>query len=564
MSRRLPSDAVPEVRGGCFVEKQYSIGMTPQHRSWHALGDVVLHGRRHGSCLVRTRGEEQDHLRVEDGSHAGRDRALRSVVSLEVGGVDLAGALGEPHDAGAGVERRSWLVEPYMTVASDPEHAHVDPTGLPYCRLVALALCLGVWSGPVGDEDPRRVGVHEPVEVLLHVHVVARPVIRRQPKVFVEVEERRVRERESPRAVHLDEPPVHPEWGDAGWQHEDGGGLFFQSPGDDVRHGHAKGLVVGKDARPHSSETTFLALGIWGAAMLNSVTPSSMSFGIIFGSPAASPHTPTGMPAARAAPQAWRIKARTAGWSAFCSRRSRSLPLSAARVYWTRSFVPIEKKADCSASSAAQTAAAGVSIITPVSTSPISTPSDSSSLRHSCRIAFAASNSPMSATIGIMILRLPLAAARRMARSWGSKSSGVSRLILIPRHPRNGFSSCAWSTPSSSLSPPTSSVRTMTGFSPNARATALYASYCSSSEGRSSLCMNRNSVRKSPTPSAPHSSASSASDAEPRFAATSMRRPALVLASMCRYSSKVARSSAMAPDILSNSATVSGSGSEIA
>src|SRR5829696_6681705 len=197
MACRLPSDAVPEIRGGCLVEKQYGIGVTPQHRGWHALVDVVLHGRRHGSCLVRTRGEKQDHLRLEDGSHAGRDRALRSVVSLEVGGVDLAGALGEPHDAGAGVERRSWLVEPYMTVASDPEHAHVDPTGLPYCRLVALALCLGVWSGPVGDEDPRWVGVDEPVKMLLHVYVVARPVIRRQPKILVEVEEGRVRERET-------------------------------------------------------------------------------------------------------------------------------------------------------------------------------------------------------------------------------------------------------------------------------------------------------------------------------------------------------------------------------
>src|SRR5215208_6495252 len=197
-ARSLASDAVPEVRGGCFVEKQYGVGVIPQHRGWHALGDVVLHGRGHGPCLVRTRCKEQDHLRVEDGSHAGRDRALRGSVSLEVGGVDLAGALGEPHDAGAGVERRSWLVEPYVAVAPDPEHAHVDPTGLPYGSLVALALLLGVRGGPVGDEDPRRVDIDEPVEVLLHVYVVTRLVIRRQPKILVEVEEGRVREREFP------------------------------------------------------------------------------------------------------------------------------------------------------------------------------------------------------------------------------------------------------------------------------------------------------------------------------------------------------------------------------
>jgi hypothetical protein len=68
---------MPEVRGGSFVEKQYGVGVTSQHRGWHALGDVVLHGG-HGPCLVRTRCEEEDRLRLEDGSHAGRDRTLRS------------------------------------------------------------------------------------------------------------------------------------------------------------------------------------------------------------------------------------------------------------------------------------------------------------------------------------------------------------------------------------------------------------------------------------------------------------------------------------------------------
>src|ERR671924_2220767 len=101
--------------------------------------------------------------------------------------------------------------------------------------------------------------------------------------------------------MHLDEPPVHPERTNACRQHEDRGRLFFQPPGDDIRRGRAHGLVVREDPRPHSSETTFLALGIWGAAMLNSVTPSSTSLGISSGSPAASPHTPTGMPAALAA-----------------------------------------------------------------------------------------------------------------------------------------------------------------------------------------------------------------------------------------------------------------------
>ena len=58
-----------------------------------------------------------------------------------------------------------------------------------------------------------------------------------------------------------------------------------------------------------------------------------------------------------------------------------------------------------------------------------------------CSIFFAACNSPTSATMGNMTLRLPWAAARRIARSWGLKRSGVSRLILMPRQPRKGLSS---------------------------------------------------------------------------------------------------------------------------
>src|SRR5829696_8169038 len=193
--------------------------------------------------------------------------------------------------------------------------------------------------------------------------------------------------------MHPDEPPVHPQRGRPGGQHKDRGWHFLEPIHDGVRDGSAHGLVVGKDVRPHNSETIFLARGMEGAPMLNSVTPKSTSFGIIPGSPAASPHTPTWIPESLAASHVLWIRARTAGWSALCRRRNRSLPLCAARVYWTRSFVPIEKNADSFASSAAQTAAAGVSIMTPVSTGPISVPSASSSARLSSNIAFAAFNS---------------------------------------------------------------------------------------------------------------------------------------------------------------------------
>src|SRR5215210_7944696 len=133
--------------------------------------------------------------------------------------------------------------------------------------------------------------------------------------------------------MHLDEPPVHPERRRPRWQQEDRRWLFPEPLRDGIRDSRAHGLVVGKDVRSHNSETIFLARGIEGAPMLNSVTPRSTSFGIISGSPAASPHTPTGIPASIAASQVCRIRARTAGWSAFCSLRRRWLPLSAARVY---------------------------------------------------------------------------------------------------------------------------------------------------------------------------------------------------------------------------------------
>src|SRR5215216_1524695 len=105
--------------------------------------------------------------------------------------------LSETSSSTAAATAPAWLVEPYMAVVPAPEHAHIDATGLPYGSLVALALRFGIWGCPIGDEDPRRVCVDEPVEVFLHVYVVARPVIRRQPKILVEVEESRVRERES-------------------------------------------------------------------------------------------------------------------------------------------------------------------------------------------------------------------------------------------------------------------------------------------------------------------------------------------------------------------------------
>ena len=115
---------------------------------------------------------------------------------------------------------------------------------------------------------------------------------------------------------------------------------------------------------------TFFALGIAGGLMLNSVTPSATSFGTSAGSPAASLQTPVGMPAPSAARQVISMSRKTAGWSERNSFSNLSLPRSTARMYWVRSFVPIEKKSASRASSSAHSAAAGVSTITPTSTGP--------------------------------------------------------------------------------------------------------------------------------------------------------------------------------------------------
>ncbi len=84
------------------------------------------------------------------------------------------------------------------------------------------------------------------------------------------------------------------------------------------------------------------------------------------GSPASSPHTATGMPAASAPATTPAIARRTAGWSASWKRARIALPRSAAMRYWVRSFVPMLKNATRRASSGARRVAAGTSTMIPV------------------------------------------------------------------------------------------------------------------------------------------------------------------------------------------------------
>ena len=82
-----------------------------------------------------------------------------------------------------------------------------------------------------------------------------------------------------------------------------------------------------------------------------------------------SPQMPTQMPASWAALAVRSMRRRMAGWPE--SKRLLMLAFirSAARVYWVRSLVPMEKKSTSLASTSAMTAAAGVSIMMPYSTS---------------------------------------------------------------------------------------------------------------------------------------------------------------------------------------------------
>ena len=94
-----------------------------------------------------------------------------------------------------------------------------------------------------------------------------------------------------------------------------------------------------------------------------------MRSGIIRGSAAASPHIPTGIPAALPAEMIFFIERRTDGWKAEYRYATLGLPLSTLIVYCVRSLVPIEKKSDSLASLSAIREAEAVSIIHPTSMS---------------------------------------------------------------------------------------------------------------------------------------------------------------------------------------------------
>jgi len=210
-----------------------------------------------------------------------------------------------------------------------------------------------------------------------------------------------------------------------------------------------------------------------------------------------------------------------------------SFTRSTARQYWIKSLVPIEKKSASSARISAITAADGISIITPVWIfSSKGFPSFFNSALASSTIIFADWSSGTVAIIGNIILTFPNSLALKIARSCVLKISVLSRHILIARHPINGFISLGILKEEANLSPPRSSVRITTGLSLQTLATCAYASYCSSSLGRSFRFIKKNSVLYKPIPSAPWFTACFASSGISIFAKRETLCPSTVTAGL--------------------------------
>jgi hypothetical protein len=181
-------------------------------------------------------------------------------------------------------------------------------------------------------------------------------------------------------------------------------------------------------------------------------------------------------------------------------------------------------------------AAPGTSIIAPTSNSAgAAIFSASSSAAHSCSRAFAATTSSTVVTIGNMIPTRLHAPALKSARSCRLNKSVRPKLKRIPRQPKNGFGSGFKLYPSSTLSPPKSSVLKITNLGSIATITCRYAAASQSSDAvGSAKC--KNSVRNSPTSSAPLSFNPSNSSKNSPFTPTSTVSPSSVCAASCRRS----------------------------
>ena len=131
----------------------------------------------------------------------------------------------------------------------------------------------------------------------------------------------------------------------------------------------------------------------------------------------------------------------------------------------------------------------------------------------------------------------------------------------MARTPRNGLASAGRSNQGNGLSPPMSASRMTTGRSaPKAARISRYAAVCSSSSGGRDRSMNRNSVRRRPTPSAPASRARWISRGEPMLAIRRRGEPSAVAARQAGWLAVRSRRRCSAPMRPSKEARSSASG----
>lgn len=246
------------------------------------------------------------------------------------------------------------------------------------------------------------------------------------------------------------------------------------------------------------------------------VAPSPTSTTASIGSAAASPQIPTGLPRRAPAVPTSRTSLSTAGCHGSWNPATEPSMRSAAIVYCVRSFVPIDAKSACARIRSASRALDGISTMTPAVLRPYSR---ASAVKYSV--------SSTVATMGAMTHRSASVAASASASavSCSRRMSSLARSARSPRRPSAGFSSCASLRKASGLSAPASSIRTTTFWPGKAASSSRYDSRCCSTVGAWADERNRNSVRNSPTPSAPRSTASDASAGFPRFASSGISVP---------------------------------------
>ncbi len=165
------------------------------------------------------------------------------------------------------------------------------------------------------------------------------------------------------------------------------------------------------------------------------------------------------------------ISRSTAGLRTEFSAATEPLSRAAAMTYCVRSFEPIEKKATSENSSGAM-ATDGTSTMMPSGGILCGMPAAASARASSAKRAAAFAYSSGTEIIGNITLRLPWTAARSSALICRRKISGRASDRRMPRRPRNGLVSSTVK-PGTGLSPPASTVRMVTGFSPAHSSTFL-------------------------------------------------------------------------------------------